>query len=158
MDRWVGVSKVIESRRLAQHKRKVSSRLSWGAVLQTLQNPVLVVPLAKLGDCLAQFVQIPKAPDPEQLLFEGAEEPLDASVALGLADKGRCRGRDGAARRPRRRRRKNRTALGPLAGWARAPRTGGLVCASLTNGRRRRPTILEPAQSTSGLPHTGAKA
>jgi len=86
-----GKVRAIESRRLADHKRKVAPCLNWGPVLQALQNPVVVVAVAELGERVAQFVQISKSAQPQQLLFEGSEEPLDAPVALGLADKGRRR-------------------------------------------------------------------
>ena len=47
--------------------------------------------MAKLGESVAQLIQVSKSAQPEQLFFESAEEPLNAPVTLGLPNEGRRR-------------------------------------------------------------------
>ena len=50
--------------------------------MEALQNPVLVVAVAKLSEGGAQLIQASKSAQPKQLLFERPEESLDAPVGL----------------------------------------------------------------------------
>jgi len=54
---------------------------------EPLQQPVVVVPLAELFERLCQFLKRREVSHPEQLLFEGAEEALDAAVPFGARTK-----------------------------------------------------------------------
>ena len=49
----------------------------------------MVVAIPEVVQGSAEFIEIAETADPKELLFEGAEEALDAAVALGLADEGR---------------------------------------------------------------------
>jgi hypothetical protein len=50
---------------------------------------VLVVVVAKFGERVTKFIQIPESADPKQLFFNRSEESLDTTVAFQLPDKGR---------------------------------------------------------------------
>jgi len=54
-------------------------------------DPVVVEAVGEVSERLVALCDCPEPVQPEQLLREGADEPLDASVPLGLADKGRAR-------------------------------------------------------------------
>ena len=54
-------------------------------------DPVVVEAMGKAAERLVELVDSPEAVQPEQLLVQGADESLDASVAFGLADEGRAR-------------------------------------------------------------------
>lgn len=43
--------------------------------------------IAEVAQCELKVFEVVEVPHPEKLLFEGAEEALNAAVALGLADK-----------------------------------------------------------------------
>ena len=51
----------------------------------------MVVAITEVVQGSAEFIEITETADPQELLFQGAEEALDAAVALGLADEGRGR-------------------------------------------------------------------
>lgn len=52
---------------------------------------MIVVPLSELGECVLEFVQISERADPQQLLFQCAEEAFDAAVPFRLTDERRRR-------------------------------------------------------------------
>jgi len=49
---------------------------------------VVVEALREVAQCLVELPDGAEAPQPEELLLQGADEALDAAVALGLADEG----------------------------------------------------------------------
>ena len=51
-------------------------------------DPVVVEALREVAQCLVELPDGAEAPQPEELLLQGADEALDAAVALGLADEG----------------------------------------------------------------------
>src|SRR4051812_30368261 len=53
-----------------------------------LDDPGAVVGLPEPLQCQAELLDRLEAPQPQQVLLQGADEPLGASVALGLADEG----------------------------------------------------------------------
>jgi hypothetical protein len=54
-------------------------------------DPVVVEAVREFAERLVEFLDGPESVQPEQLLLQGPDEPLDAAVALGLADEGRAR-------------------------------------------------------------------
>src|SRR4051794_1429837 len=54
-----------------------------------LDDPALVVGLPKGDEGQAKLLDRVEAADPQQVFLQGADEPLGAVVALGLADEGR---------------------------------------------------------------------
>jgi hypothetical protein len=62
-------------------------------VAVSLDQPVLVVGCPEVDQGLAELFDGVEGSHPQQVLLEGPDEPLGASVALGRPDEGR-RGRD----------------------------------------------------------------
>jgi hypothetical protein len=60
----------------------------WGLVAVTLDDPSLVVGGLECEERQPQLLDGVEAADPEQILLQGPDEPLDTAVALGLADEG----------------------------------------------------------------------
>ena len=60
VDSGVGVSRLIESCRLAECKSKIEARLSWCAVAQSLKNPMVVVTITEFRESFTQFTHIAK--------------------------------------------------------------------------------------------------
>ncbi len=54
-------------------------------------NPVVVEAAGEVAECVVELLDGPESVEPEQLLLQGPDESLDASVALRLADEGRAR-------------------------------------------------------------------
>jgi hypothetical protein len=54
-------------------------------------GPVVVEAVGKLAQCLVELLDGAEAPQPEEMLRQGADEALDAAVALGLTDEGWAR-------------------------------------------------------------------
>ncbi len=54
-------------------------------------DSVLVEAVPEFAQCGVELCDRAEAPQPEQLLLQGADEALDAPVALGLAHEGRAR-------------------------------------------------------------------
>ncbi len=65
--------------------------LGGGSVADPPDDPVLVEAVPEFAQCAVELCGRAEAPQPEQLLLRGADEALDAPVALGLADEGRAR-------------------------------------------------------------------
>ena len=57
-----------------------------GLKVQSLEQPVLVVLLAEFASGLGRLLQGLEVSHPEELLFDGAEEPFYAAIALGFTD------------------------------------------------------------------------
>ncbi len=64
--------------------------LGGGSVADPPDDPVLVEAVPEFAQCGVELCAGAEAPQPEQLLLQGADEALDAPVALGLADEGRA--------------------------------------------------------------------
>lgn len=60
-------------------------------VAQALDDPALVVALTKFRQRAPQFLHVVEYPDPQQLLFQRANEPFDATVSFRLAHERRRR-------------------------------------------------------------------
>ncbi len=60
-----------------------------GLEVEPFDQPLFVVALAEFFERFGEFFQGFEVPHPEKLLFEGAEEAFDATVAFRLADEGR---------------------------------------------------------------------
>ena len=54
-------------------------------------DPVVVEAMGEVAEGLVELSDCPEPVQPEPVLLEGVDEPLDASVALGLAHEGRAR-------------------------------------------------------------------
>ena len=54
-------------------------------------DPVVVEAAGEVAEHLVELLDGPESVEPEQLLLQGPDESLDASVALRLADEGRAR-------------------------------------------------------------------
>ena len=54
------------------------------AEAESLDQPLLVIGLLEGAQRLLQVLDIRKVAHPQQLFLEGAEEPFDAAVPLGL--------------------------------------------------------------------------
>ena len=54
-------------------------------------DPVVVEAAGEVAERLVELLDGPESVEPEQLLLQGPDESLDASVALRLADEGRAR-------------------------------------------------------------------
>ena len=54
-------------------------------------DPVVVEAAGEVAERLLELLGGPESAQPEQLLLQGPDESLDASVALRLADEGRAR-------------------------------------------------------------------
>ncbi len=65
--------------------------LGGGSVADPPDDPVLIEAVPEFAQCGVQLCNGAEAPQPKQLLLQGADEALDAPVALGLADEGRAR-------------------------------------------------------------------
>jgi len=51
-------------------------------------DPVVVEAVGEGALCLVELLDGAEAAQPEELLLQGADESLDAAIALGLADEG----------------------------------------------------------------------
>ena len=58
-----------------------------------LENPGAIVEVAEVLKGEAEFLDVSERPDPQELLFQGAPEPLDDAVALRFPHERRARGR-----------------------------------------------------------------
>jgi hypothetical protein len=58
------------------------------SVADAPDDPVVVEALREVAQCQVELPDGAEAPQPEELLLQGADEALDAAVALGLADEG----------------------------------------------------------------------
>jgi hypothetical protein len=65
--------------------------LGGGSVADPPDDPVLVEAVPEFAQCAVEFCDRAEAPQPEQLLLQGADEALDAPVAFGLSHEGRAR-------------------------------------------------------------------
>jgi len=72
----------------ASRASSLSPSLPRGLKLESLHEPMVVVPLAELLRRLGQLLQLGEVLHPKQLFLEGAEESLDAAVALRVAEAG----------------------------------------------------------------------
>ena len=54
-------------------------------------DPVVVEAAGEVPERLVELLDGAELVQPEQLLLQGPDEPLDAAVAFGLADEGRAR-------------------------------------------------------------------
>jgi len=54
-------------------------------------EPGAVVPGSPLEQREPQILHVPEGPQPQQLLLQRADQPLDATVPLGSTDEGRAR-------------------------------------------------------------------
>ena len=66
----------------------VASELCRRAVTVPLDQPMLVVGPPEVDEGETQLLDGAEGPDPEEVLLEGADEPLGAAVALGRPDEG----------------------------------------------------------------------
>lgn len=62
--------------------KELLASLGWRAVAQALDDPALVITMAKFRQRAAQFLDVLEHPDPQQLLFQCANEPFDAAVGV----------------------------------------------------------------------------
>jgi hypothetical protein len=67
--------------------KELLARLGWREVAQALNDPALIVMLTKFRQRASQFLDVLEHPDPQQLLFQRANEGFDAAVAFWLAHK-----------------------------------------------------------------------
>jgi len=66
-------------------RKELLASLGRREVAQALDDPALVVPLAKFRQRAAQLLDVLEHPDPQQLLLQRANETFDATVAFRLA-------------------------------------------------------------------------
>jgi len=71
----------VYSHRRSKRKQLLAS-LGWRKEAQALDDPALVVALTKFRQRAPQFLHVPKHPHPQQLLFQRANEPFDATVGV----------------------------------------------------------------------------
>jgi hypothetical protein len=64
VDRSLGLIDVIESRRQAEFNTKVTPRLSGRSILQSLQDPAVVIAMAELSQRLAKLGEISEGTQP----------------------------------------------------------------------------------------------
>jgi hypothetical protein len=77
--------------------KELLASLGGREVAQALDDTTLVVTLAKFRQCAAQFLDVPKHPHPQQLLFQRANESFNAAVGVsrGLRRNVTVQSRDG---------------------------------------------------------------
>src|SRR2546426_4457945 len=66
-------------------------RSGWREVAQALDDPALIVALAKFRQAMPQLFHVLKRAHPQELLFQRADEPLHAAIVFRLAHEGRRR-------------------------------------------------------------------
>src|SRR2546428_9811244 len=71
--------------------KKLLASLGGREVPQALDDPALIVALAKFRQAMPQLFHVLKRAHPQELLFQRADEPLHAAIALRLAHEGRRR-------------------------------------------------------------------
>ena len=71
--------------------KKLLASLGGREVAQALDDPALIVALAKFRQPMPQLLHVLKRAHPQELLFQRADEPLHAAIAFRLAHEGRRR-------------------------------------------------------------------
>jgi len=65
---------------------KIAPCLNWGSIVESPENPLMVIAMSEVDRCGAQLLQVAEAANPEQLFFQSSEESFDAPVSFGLPD------------------------------------------------------------------------